>query len=200
MTFVAHSLASGEIVRYLMRHGSDRVARVALVAPAAIPFLLKTDDNPIRVPEAVFAQARNVFLSDFAGWAAENAEPFFVPGTSQAMIDWTIRMMTQTSLQAAGELNRIMVATDFRPELKQVDVPVLIIHGDRDASAPLDLTGCPAATLIRGSRLVVYEGAPHGLSFTRKERLNKDLINFIRSPRGGWLMNSAQARASQWFS
>jgi pimeloyl-ACP methyl ester carboxylesterase len=180
VTLVAHSFASGEVVRYLTRHGSGRIARVVLVAPAAIPFLLQTDTNPVGVPAQVFEQVRDTFLSDFAGWAEDNAEPYFVPGTSRAMIEWTIRMMTQTSLQAAGELNRIQVGTDFRPELARLDVPVLILHGDRDASAPLEVTGRPAAALIPGARLVVYEGAPHGLYFTHKQRLNHDIANFVR--------------------
>jgi pimeloyl-ACP methyl ester carboxylesterase len=180
VTLVAHSFASGEVVRYLTRHGSGRIARVVLVAPAAIPFLLQTDTNPVGVPAQVFEQVRDTFLSDFAGWAEDNAEPYCVPGTSRAMIEWTIRMMTQTSLQAAGELNRIQVGTDFRPELARLDVPVLILHGDRDASAPLEVTGRPAAALIPGARLVVYEGAPHGLYFTHKQRLNHDIANFVR--------------------
>jgi pimeloyl-ACP methyl ester carboxylesterase len=180
ITLVGHSLASGEIVRYLTRHGSARIARVVLVAPAAIPFLLQTDDNPIGVPEAVFAQTRSAFLSDFAGWAEAKAGPYFVPGTSRAIVERTIRMMTQTSLQAAGELNQILVETDFRPELASLDVPVLIIHGDSDASAPLEVTGRPAAALIPGAQLKVYEGGPHGLYFTYKERLNNDVVSFIR--------------------
>jgi pimeloyl-ACP methyl ester carboxylesterase len=180
VTLVAHSFASGEVVRYLSRHGSGRIARVVLVAPAAVPFLLKTDDNPIGIPQPVFEQARDAFLSDFAGWAEAQAAPYFGPGTSRAMVDWTIRMMTQTSLQAAGELNRIQVATDFRPELGRLDVPVLIIHGDSDTSAPLEITGRPAAAMIRGARLEVYEGGPHGLYVTHKERLNQDLARFIR--------------------
>jgi pimeloyl-ACP methyl ester carboxylesterase len=180
VTLVGHSFASGEIVRYLTRHGSRRVAGVVLVAPAAIPYLLQTDDNPTGVPEAVLAQARNAFLGDFAGWAEANAEPYFGPGTSRAMVEWTIRMMTQTSLQAAGELNRVLVETDFRPELESLNLPVLILHGDCDASAPLEVTGRPAAALIPGARLAIYEGGPHGLYFTHKDRLNKDLVSFIR--------------------
>ncbi|MFC4173516.1 alpha/beta fold hydrolase [Microvirga sp. GCM10011540] len=88
-------------------------------------------------------------------------------------------MMTQTSLLAAGELNRIQVTTDLRPELARLDVPVLIIHGDSDASAPLELTGRPAASLIWGARLVVYVGGPHRLYFTHRERLNRNVVEFI---------------------
>ncbi|WP_230534485.1 alpha/beta fold hydrolase [Microvirga roseola] len=181
VTLVGHSFASGEVVRYLTRHGSDRIARVLLVAPAAIPFLLKADDNPTGIPGSAFEKARGAILGDFAGWMEANTEPYFGPGTSPLMIDWTVRMMTQTSLLAAGELNRIQVTTDFRPELARLDVPVLIIHGDSDASAPLELTGRPAASLIPGARLVVYEGGPHGLYFTHRERLNRDLVEFIRN-------------------
>jgi pimeloyl-ACP methyl ester carboxylesterase len=82
VTLVAHSFASGEVVRYLSRHGSGRIARVVLVAPAAVPFLLKTDDNPIGIPEPVFEQARDAFLSDFAGWAEAQAAPYFPRRTS----------------------------------------------------------------------------------------------------------------------
>jgi non-heme chloroperoxidase len=178
VTLVGHSFASGEIVRYLSRHGTDKVARVVLVSPAAIPFLLRTADNPGGIDSEVIEQARRAFLSDFPGWAEANAEPYFGPGTSRAVIDWTIGMMTQTSLLAAGELNRIQMSTDFRPELARIEVPTLIIHGDKDASAPLELTSRPAAALIPGARLEVYEGGPHGLYFTHKERLNQDLACF----------------------
>ena len=177
-TVVAHSFASGEIVRYLSTHSTERIARVVLLAPSAIPFLRKTPDNPNGIDGAAFDQLRDTFPADFPGWVDANAEPYFVPGTSRAVIDWTIRMMTQTSLHAAIELNRVQTSTDFRSELTRMRTPTLLIHGDRDASAPLDLTGRPAAALIPGARLVVYEGGPHGLYFTHKEKLNRDLAQF----------------------
>jgi pimeloyl-ACP methyl ester carboxylesterase len=86
--------------------------------------------------------------------------------------------MTQTSLQAVVELSKVQTSTDFRAELTRLDLPTLVIHGDRDASAPLDLTARPTAELVQGARLVVYEGGPHGLYFTHKERLNRDLAQF----------------------
>jgi pimeloyl-ACP methyl ester carboxylesterase len=178
VTLVGHSFASGEIVRYLSRHGTNKIARMVLVSPAAIPFLLRTADNPGGIDGEVIEQVRRAFLSDFPEWAEANAEPYFVPGTSRGIVDWTIRMMSQTSLRAAGELNRVQMSTDFRRELAGLDVPTLIIHGDSDASVPLELTGRPAAVLIPGARLEVYEGGPHGLYFTHKERLNQDLARF----------------------
>jgi non-heme chloroperoxidase len=177
-TVVAHSFASGEIVRYLTRHGSSRVARVVFVSPAAIPFLLKTPDNPNGVDEAIFDQLRRAFLDDFPGWAEAGAEAYFVPGTPRAIVDWTLRMMTQTSLVAAAELSKIQTSTDFRGELARIDIPTLVVHGDRDASAPIELTGRPAAALTPGARLAVYEGGPHGLYFTHKDRLNRDIAEF----------------------
>jgi pimeloyl-ACP methyl ester carboxylesterase len=179
-TLLAHSFASGEIVRYFTRYGPERIARLVFVAPAATPFLLKTADNPNGIDETVFEQVRAAFLKSFPDWIEAGAEPYFVPGTSRAVVDWTIRMMTQTSLQAVVELNRIQTTTDFRGELAKITLPTLVIHGDRDASAPLELTGRPTAQLIPGALLKVYEGGPHGLYFTHAERLNQDLLDFLR--------------------
>jgi non-heme chloroperoxidase len=178
VTLIAHSFASGEAVRYLSRYGSERISRLLLLAPAAIPFILKTGDNPIGIDRAVLTEVRVRMLRDFPGWCDEGAQAYFVPGTSPRIINWTIQIMTQTSLLAAAELNRIQMTTDFRPELPGIDIPTLVVHGDRDASAPLDLTGRPAAALIPNARLEVYEGAPHGLYFTHQDRLNAEIARF----------------------
>jgi pimeloyl-ACP methyl ester carboxylesterase len=178
LILVGHSFSSGEIVRYLSRHGSSRVDKVVFVAPASIPFLLKTSDNPIGVDGSIFDGIRQAFARDFPRWAEDNAIPYFTPDTHRGAIDWTIRMMTQTSLLAAVELGKIQTSTDFRDELRGIDRPVLIVHGDQDASAPIDVTGRPAAALIPGARLEVYEGGPHGLYFTHAERLNRDIAQF----------------------
>jgi non-heme chloroperoxidase len=177
-TVVAHSFASGEIVRYLTLHGVARVARVVLLAPAAVPFLLKTPDNPHGVDAAVFEELRRAFARNFPEWAEANAAPYFVADTPRSVVDWTLGLMTQTSLQAAVELSKIQTSTDFRPELAQIRIPVLVVHGDRDASAPLALTGKPASAQIPNARLRVYEGAPHGLYITHADRLNRDIAEF----------------------
>jgi len=96
------------------------------------------------------------------------------------VIDWTARTMTQASLLATVELARIQLGTDFRAELSRIAKPVLVIHGDADASAPIELTGRPTAAAIPGARLVVYEGAPHGLYFTHRKRLVEDIAAFVR--------------------
>ncbi|MET0389510.1 MAG: alpha/beta hydrolase, partial [Polyangiales bacterium] len=175
---VGHSFAAGELVRHASRYGSGRIARRLFLAPAATPYLSRSDDNPLGLDPALFDANRAVIARSFPDWAEANAAPYFLPDTSRAIKDWTLGMMLQTSLQAALELNRIQVSTDFRAELARIDRPALVIHGDCDASAPLELTGRPTAALIPGAQLVVYEGAPHGLYFTHQERLNRDLAAF----------------------
>jgi pimeloyl-ACP methyl ester carboxylesterase len=91
-------------------------------------------------------------------------------------------MMRQTSLQAAIELNRELTEADFRAEMGDIALPTLILHGTNDASAPLDLTGRRCAQLIEGSELKIYDAAPHGLFLTHRERVNRDLLNFISLP------------------
>jgi len=181
VTLVAHSFASGEVVRYLSRHGTGRTAGVVFVAPAAIPFLLKTEDNPSGIDGALFEQLRAALLEDFAGWAESGGEAYFAGLASRGMIDTTIGMMNLTSHQALLAMSRIQSSTDFRSELARIIIPTLLIHGDRDASAPAELTSMPAAKLIAGAQLIIYEGGPHGLYFTHKEKLNRDIDRFVRS-------------------
>jgi len=179
-TLVGHSMAAGEIVRYLSRHGSDRVARIVLIAPTT-PFILQTPDNPDGVPNAMFERTRAQIAADLPGWLADNADPFFVPETSPAMKAWVLSLSLQCSLVAALGCNHSFCETDFRAELPKISVPTLVIHGDKDASTPLELTGRKTAKLIPGAELKIYQGAPHGLMFTHMERLNRDLIAFARS-------------------
>lgn len=180
ITLVGHSMAGGEIVRYLTRHGAGRISRIVLVAPTT-PFLLKTHDNPDGVPKEAFDQVRAQLSEDYPKWLADNARPFFVASTSQAMMDWVLHLMTLASLKALLDCNQSFVETDFRSELPKITVPTLIIQGDKDASTPLDLTGRKTAKLIPGAELKVYEGAPHGLMFTHIDRFNRDLIAFAQS-------------------
>ena len=181
VTLVAHSFSSGEVVRYLSRHGSGRVAGVVFVAPAAIPFLLKADDNPEGVDGALFEQLRTALIEDFPGWAESQGEAYFAGTASRGIINATVGMMNLTSHQAMLAMSKIQPTTDFRSELARIKIPALLIHGDRDASAPLELTSMPAAKLIPGAQLIVYEGGPHGLYFTHQKKLNLDIVRFVRS-------------------
>jgi pimeloyl-ACP methyl ester carboxylesterase len=181
VTLVGHSMGACEITRYLSRHGADRIARLAFLAPAG-PILKKTADNPDGIDSAVFESVRGLWRRDFPQWLAENARPFVMPDTPQASIDWFMAMMRETSLQAVVELNRELTEADFRAEMRDIILPTLILHGTNDASAPLELTGKRCAQLIRHSELKIYDGAPHGLFLTHAEQVNRYLLNFISLP------------------
>jgi len=177
LTLIAHSIAGGEAVRYLSRHGKGRVARLVLLAPTT-PMLLKTTDNPNGAPKESFEALWAQWRRDYPKWIADNVAPFFIPETSPAMMRWAANLI-QTPVPIALACARAMVQADFRTEMRRIEVPTLIIHGDHDRSAPLELTGKPSAALIPGARLLVYPGAPHGLMFTHMDELNADLLQFM---------------------
>lgn len=186
VTLVAHSMASGEVVRYLSGHGEDRVARVMLLAPTT-PFLLKTEDNPVGVDSELFAERRQGWRQDFARWIEDNEGPYFGDGlagcsVSALLREWTKADMLACSLQAVIDFQLAASQTDFRPELSRLALPTFVVQGDGDASAPLALTGARTAELIPDCRLTVYENAPHGLYLTHGDRLNRDLLAFIEEP------------------
>jgi len=181
VTLVGYSFGSGEIVRYLTRHGASRIARVALIAPAATPFVMKTADNPNGIPAETLEAFRKTIQLDFPSWLENGKKAFFVADTSPGLQDWVKQLMLTTPLQVAVECSRVMTSTDFRAELPRITLPTLIIHGDKDASAPIDLTGRPTAALIPNAQFKLYEGAPHGLFVTHKDRLNADLVSFINA-------------------
>lgn len=183
VTFVAHSMGAGEVVRYLSRHGAARVARIAMLGPIT-PYLRKTADNPDAVDGAQFELLAAALLDDRAAWFAASAPGFFGVGqpdcrASSALIDWGVRMILDTPLKVQLDTLHSHTSTDFRPDLACVNMPTLVIHGDVDQSAPIDLTGRPTAARIAGARLEVYTGAPHGLMFTHPQRLHRDLLRFI---------------------
>jgi non-heme chloroperoxidase len=179
VTLIGHSMGCGEIVRYLSRHGSGRVARAVFIGTAT-PFSLKTPDNPDGIDRATFDKLRAPLAKDFPKWLGDNARPFFVPETSPEMVQWVVGMCLQASLKALLDWHKASTETDFRAELPGISVPTLIIHGDADVSEPIEQRGRRTAQLIPGSQFKLYEGAPHGLMFTHTDRLNGDLLAFIK--------------------
>jgi non-heme chloroperoxidase len=177
VTLVGFSMGGAEIIRYVTRHGTARVGRLVSIAPTT-PLMMRRPDNPQGFDEAVLEDLHRAFEQDFPQWVEENARPFVLPETSQATIEWVKSMALKTSLKAVIDCHRMLVREDFRAELKAIDLPVLVIQGDADISSPIDLTGRPTAELIPGARLEIYEGAPHGLFITHRERLNRDLAAF----------------------
>lgn len=183
VTFVAHSMGCGEVVRYLSRHGASRIARIAMVAPN-LPMVVKTADNPGGVEPRLLEEVRARLSKDRPRQYAVNAQAFFNArenSVSAEMMQWWTNMMLKASLRVQLDLQRMATETDFRPELSRISLPTVIIHGDSDASNPIDRTGRRTPALISGSQLKVYERAAHALPITHMERLNQDLLAFARS-------------------
>jgi non-heme chloroperoxidase len=180
---VGHSMGASEVVRYLTRHRSGRATRAVLVAPIT-PLTLKTDSNPDGVPREILEQGRDGLKKNFHQRIADAAPGFFGAPTnnvsSQAMDWWTRMMVDRCSLKVMLDLHKVMTETDFRAELRTLTVPTLIVHGDSDTSAKLELTGRRTQQLIPKSELKVYAGAGHGLPFTHTEQLQADLLAFAR--------------------
>lgn len=178
VTLVGHSMGCADITRYLTRHGSRRIARVAFLAPA-MPCLKAGPDNPYGVPAAAaFEAVRAQWKADRGRWMAANADPFVRPETSRPVRDWLTAQMMATPLKVWLDCNRSLVDADFRRELARFDRPTLILHGDKDASAPLAMTGERVAAHTPGAVLKVIPGAPHGLVVTDAARVNAELTAF----------------------
>jgi pimeloyl-ACP methyl ester carboxylesterase len=176
---VGHSMGPAEIVRYLSRHGAARVSRLVFIS-SALPFMLKTPDNPDGIDGAVFEGRRQQWSKDLPRFLGENARAFVTPATSAETVAWVAGMGTQAALKALFDLNHAITETDHRASVARIELPTLLIHGAEDQSAPLELTSRKLATMIPGSELKIYDGAPHGLPVTHQSRLNADLENWIR--------------------
>jgi pimeloyl-ACP methyl ester carboxylesterase len=177
---VGHSQGGAEVVRYLARHGSGRVRKAALMAPAG-PCLLQTPDNPDGAPKAAYEARIAEWQKDFPKWVADNSAPFFTRETSPGMQAWMVDLLLATPLPVTVATFRALYQCDERPDLARIDRPVLIQHGTRDASIPLEIGGARYAAGIRGAELKVYEGAPHGLFVTHMDQVNRDLEAFVRA-------------------
>jgi pimeloyl-ACP methyl ester carboxylesterase len=181
VVLVGHSMGCNEIVRYLNRFGSARVERVALLGPMT-PGVTLSPSNPGGVDPTLLAQFRSrQLLRDYPLWIEENIEPF-VPGANATTRAWLATMALDNSLQALHDCHAAVQGADMVDELRAIDVPVLIIAGDCDVSAPLELTARRSAALIPDVRLRVIEGAAHGMFVSHVERVNADLLEFISEP------------------
>ncbi|GAA1034065.1 alpha/beta hydrolase [Virgisporangium ochraceum] len=187
-TLVGFSTGGGEVARYIGRHGTARVAQAVLVS-AVPPFMLRTDDNPDGVPVEVFDGIRAGSLADRSQLYKDLADgPFFGdnrPGTevSQGIRDAFWLQSMASGHRNAYECVAAFSATDFRTDLDAFDVPTLVIHGDDDQVVPFQVGGAASAARIKGARLTVYPGAPHGITDTHKQRLGDDLLAFLEEYR-----------------
>ena len=183
---IGFSAGGGEVARYIGRHGSKRLAKAALVSSVP-PLMLKTAANPGGLPIEVFDGIRAGSLADRSKLYQEFASgPFFGfnrPGAkvSQGMIDHFWLQGMQASHKATFDCIKAFSETDFTEDLKRFDVPTLVLHGDDDQIVPIGASALASSKLVRNAKLVVYPGAPHGLTDTHKDRLNADLLEFLKS-------------------
>ena len=181
---VGHSTGGGEVARYIGRHGTTRVAKAVLVS-AIPPLMLKTPANPDGLPIEVFDGLRADLTADPSQFYRDLAYPFFGanrPGSdvSEGARDAFWLQSEQAGLKNAYECIKAFSETDLTEDLKRFDVPTLIIHGDDDQIVPIVASALISSKTVEDATLKIYEGGPHGLAVTHKDRLNDDLLTFIR--------------------
>ena len=183
VTLVGFSMGGGEVVRYFSRYGGERVSRAILVS-AVTPYLLQTADNPNGVKESFFEEMLTNIKEDRINFLDTFGKAFFGvtlvnKPVSTPLLEYYRMLGSLASPRATQECAKAFAFTDFRPDMAAVNVPTLIIHGDADKTVPIEPTGDQSSKSIAHSTYIRYEGAPHGLFYTHKEKLNKDLIQFI---------------------
>ena len=183
ITLVGFSMGAGEIAKYFSIYGGAKVTKVVLVS-GVVPYMLKTDDNIDGVPQEAFDKMAEAMKKDRPAFMEGFAKDFFGVTlvnhpVSDAFLANNLTQVMKASPIGTLECAGSFASTDFRKDVTQINVPTLIIHGDDDKTVPIKPTGEQSAKLIKGSKFIVYEGAPHGLYYTERERLNQDLISFI---------------------
>jgi non-heme chloroperoxidase len=181
---VGHSTGGGEVTRYLGRHGTRRVAKAVLLG-AVPPLMLKTDTNPGGLPKSVFDGIRDGVAKDRSQFFKDLTLPFYGYNRPGAKVSegvqlefWRQGMMS--GVKAAYDCIKQFSETDFTEDLKKIDVPTLIAHGDDDQIVPIGAAAMLSSKLVKGATLKVYPGLPHGLAQTHADQFNNDLLAFIK--------------------
>jgi len=183
---IGFSAGGGEVARYIGRHGTRRVAKAALIS-AVPPLMLKTAGNPGGLPMEKFDAIRQGSIADRSQLYRELASgPFFGanrPGSkvSQGMIDSFWLQGMQAGHKNTLDCIKAFSETDFTEDLERFDVPTLIVHGDDDQIVPIGASAHRSSKLVRNATLKVYAGAPHGVAYTHKDKLNADLLAFLKT-------------------
>ncbi len=186
VVLVGFSTGGGEVARYIGRHGTERVAKAALVS-AVTPLMVQRADNPDGVPIEVFDGIRHGSIADRSQTYRDLADgPFFGNNRPGVEVSAGVREAfwlqgMQSGHRNAFECIKAFSETDFRPDLAAFDVPTLVVHGDDDQVVPFAVGGQASAAMVKDSTLIVYDGAPHGITDTHKARLGSDLLDFVKS-------------------
>ncbi|HJY65516.1 MAG TPA: alpha/beta hydrolase, partial [Streptosporangiaceae bacterium] len=175
----------GEVTRYLGRYGSERVAKGVLVAPIP-PFLLQTPDNPDGVPLALLEGFAQAARADTPAWMKGFLDNFYNMATLGGTLVSDQAFQASWNLAVTASATAAVACiptweTDFRADLPEIDVPMLVVQGDADNVLPLDKTGRRLPALIKDVQLIVIEGGPHAIPWTHAAQVNTALLDFIRS-------------------
>jgi non-heme chloroperoxidase len=181
---IGHSTGGGEVARYIGRHGSKRVAKAVLIGSVP-PLMLKTEANPGGLPIEVFDGLRANTLDDRSQFFKDLSAPFYGANregskVSQGLRDSFWLQGMQGGFKGIYDCIKQFSETDFTADLKTINVPTLLIHGDADQIVPLADSSMLTAKLVKGANLKIYPGAPHGLCSTHKNQVNEDLLAFIK--------------------
>jgi non-heme chloroperoxidase len=181
---VGHSTGGGEVARYIGRHGTARVARAVLIS-AVPPLMLKTEVNPGGLPIEAFDQIRAGVLADRSQFFKDLSAPFYGANRPEAKVSQGLRDSFWLQGMLAGhkavfDCIKAFSETDFTEDLKKIDVPTLVMHGDDDQIVPIADSALLSAKLVKGATLKVYPGAPHGMCSTHKDQINADLLSFFK--------------------
>jgi non-heme chloroperoxidase len=184
-TLVGHSTGGGEVARYIGRHGTKRVAKAVLIA-AVPPLMLKSATNSEGLPMEVFNQLRAGVAGDRSQFYRDLAIQFYGANrsgakVSQGILDQFWLWSMQAGARGAYDSVKAFSETDFTEDLKKFDIPTLVMHGEDDQIVPVKDSAKKSARLIRGAKEIYYPGAPHGLTATLQDQVNKDLLSFLKS-------------------
>jgi non-heme chloroperoxidase len=182
---VGHSTGGGEVARYIGRHGSSRVAKAVLLS-AVPPLMLQTDANPEGLPVKVFDDLRAGVAGDRSQFYKDLASPFYGANrtgahVSQGVLEQFWLWSMQAGILGAYDSIKAFSETDFTEDLKKMDMPTLILHGEDDQIVPIHDSAEKSAKLVPNAKEIYYPGAPHGLTATHQDKVNADLLAFFRS-------------------
>lgn len=183
-TIVGHSTGGGEVARYIGRHGSKRIAAAVLIG-AVPPLMLKTAANPGGLPISAFDEIRAAVVADRSQFFKDLSIPFYGYNKPNAKIAQGVRdsfwlQGMQCSIKGAYYCIKAFSETDFTEDLKKFDVPTLILHGDADQIVPIGAAAMLSSKLIKNAQLKVYPGAPHGMCTALADKVNDDLLAFLK--------------------